>query len=203
MRIEVHGVTCHLVESFLDHYGYLALALGTFFEGETALLVASSLAPSGLFAVPYTVFFGFMGSFISDWVYYLVGRWNGKYFIARRPALQARLEPVRSFFVKHQLQILFTYRFLYGFRIIIPVIIGMSHISPGRYLIYTIFTGLLWASTVTAIGYSAGLFLNWPVTMFEQNLVYIVPGFAVFGLLLGYVIKQVTLSRMRKEQEQA
>jgi membrane protein DedA with SNARE-associated domain len=69
------------MEPFLEQYGYMALLVGTFFEGETAILVASSLIHDGLFNGPLTVFFGFAGSFISDWLYYFIGRLNGKYFI--------------------------------------------------------------------------------------------------------------------------
>ena len=51
------------MEEFLHHYGYFALATGTFLEGETAIMVASSLVNSGFFEGPYTVTFGFFGSF--------------------------------------------------------------------------------------------------------------------------------------------
>src|SRR5690242_604020 len=111
--------------------------IGTFFEGETSILVASSLIHRGIFEGPYTMFFGFAGSFLSDWIYYLIGRANGKYFIARRPKLQTRFTPVQKFFHKHKLQILFSYRFLYGFRILIPVVIGMSNIRPMQFLGYS------------------------------------------------------------------
>src|SRR5882672_5781512 len=99
------------MEDFLHQYGYIALTLGTFFEGETAILIASSLVHSGLFKGPYTVFFGFFGSFVSDWLYFIIGRLNGKYFIEKRPKMKERLRPTQEFFKTHRLQILFTYRF--------------------------------------------------------------------------------------------
>jgi hypothetical protein len=40
------------MEEFLDQYGYLALTIGTFFEGETAILVASSLIHRVIFEAP-------------------------------------------------------------------------------------------------------------------------------------------------------
>jgi membrane protein DedA with SNARE-associated domain len=84
------------VDSFLEQYGYLALLIGTFFEGETAILVASSLIHQGLFEWPPTMIFGFAGSFISDWLYYFIGRLNGKYFIDKRPKLKAK--PLKTCF---------------------------------------------------------------------------------------------------------
>src|SRR5436190_16379389 len=98
--------------------------VGSFLEGETAILVTSSLIYRGLFFGPYTVLFAFAGSFASDWIYFLVGRLNGKYFVAHRPRLREKIKPVQYFFERNKVQILFSYRFLYGFRIIIPLIIG-------------------------------------------------------------------------------
>lgn len=184
------------MEDFLDQYGYLALAVGTFFEGETAILVASSLIHRGLFEGPYTVFFGFAGSFISDWLYYLIGRFNGKYFIDKRPALKARVAPVQDFFETHQLQILFSYRFLYGFRVIIPLVIGMSAIKPHQYLLYSLVSGFIWASTVSSVGYLFGRFLDIESSVFEENFIFIVLGFAGFGLITGYLLKRFAFKKI-------
>lgn len=179
------------MQYFLDQYGYIALAIGTFFEGETAILIASSLVHKGVFELPYTVFFGFFGSFISDWIYYLVGRLNGKYFVDRKPKLKTMVSPVTNLFNKYQLQVLLSYRFLYGFRVIIPVVIGMSGFPPARYLFYTIIAGLFWASVVSTLGYAVGAFFELEAASFERNFLYVVLGFATFGLLVGYSVKRL------------
>ncbi len=183
------------MEEFLNTYRYLALTIGTFFEGETAILLASSLIHKGFFAIPPTVFFAFLGSFISDWLYYFVGRLNGKLFIDKRPKLKAKVEPVTKFFQRNKIQILFTYRFLYGFRVIIPLIIGMS-IRPLQFLMYSIFAGLLWASVVSSIGYTVGRMFDVSIKSFEENIIFIAIGFASFGLLLGYTIQAFAKKRM-------
>jgi membrane protein DedA with SNARE-associated domain len=188
------------VEEFLNQYGYIALLVGTFFEGETAILIASSLINDGLFELPYTIFFAFAGSFVSDWLYYVVGRINGKYFIAKRPALRAKLEPVQNFFDHHKIQILFSYRFLYGFRVIIPIIIGMSNIKPVQFLPFSIISGLIWSSLVNLIGYFTGKFLELETSVFEKNIFFIVLGFATFGLILGYLIRKFAFKQMVEEQ---
>jgi membrane protein DedA with SNARE-associated domain len=191
------------VENFLDQFGYFALIAGTFLEGETAILVASSLIYRGVFDAPYTILAGFAGSFISDWLYYIVGRLNGRYFIAKRPALHARLVPVQTFFETHKLQILLTYRFLYGFRVIIPLIIGMSTVRPVQFLVYSVVSGMLWATIVSTVGYAIGRFLDLKTSVFEENLLFIILGFACFGMLLGYVIKRVTLRQMEESESKA
>ncbi len=184
------------MEKFLDQYGYLALLIGTFMEGETAILMASSLVYKGLFNFPLTVLAAFSGSFISDWIYYLIGRLNGKYFLATRPKLSAKVKPVTDFFHRHKFQILFSYRFLYGFRIIIPLVIGMSGLRPAHYLFYSTFTGLLWAAVVSTTGYWIGRLLELRVQSFEENILFIVLGFGSFGILMGYAIKKFASSKM-------
>ena len=43
------------LQPLLDQYGYLALLVGTFFEGETAILLASSLIPQQIFYLLFQV----------------------------------------------------------------------------------------------------------------------------------------------------
>ncbi len=184
------------MEEFLDKYGYIALTIGTFFEGETAILVASSLIHRGLFEGPYTVFFGFAGSFISDWLYFIIGRLNGKYFIEKRPGLKAKVAPVQHFFEVNKIQILFSYRFLYGLRVVIPLVIGMSTIKLHQYLFYSLVSGLMWASTVSTVGYFVGRFLNLKTSVFEENILLIMLGFAGFGMIVGYSIKRFAFKKI-------
>jgi membrane protein DedA with SNARE-associated domain len=177
------------MENFLDQYGYLALLLGTFLEGETAILIASSLIYHGLFEFPYTVVIAFLGSFASDWIYYLIGRLNGKYFLAKRPHLATKVKPVTDFFHKHKFQILFSYRFLYGFRIIIPLVVGMSGLRPAAYLFYSTISGLIWATLVSTTGYWVGRLLDLKTQVFEENFLFIMLGFGALGLLIGFTVR--------------
>jgi membrane protein DedA with SNARE-associated domain len=187
------------LESFLDEFGYLALMIGTFFEGETAILIASSLIHQGFFSAVPTIIAGFAGSFISDWLYFLIGRLNGKYFVDKRPKLKSRFEPVQTLFQKHQLQILLAYRFLYGFRVIIPVVIGMSGVKPMNFLFFSVASGLLWASIVSTAGYLIGRYFNIQASVFEKNIVLIVIGFASIGIILGYGVKYMAARKLHGE----
>jgi membrane protein DedA with SNARE-associated domain len=161
--------------------------------------MASSLIYKGLFNFPLTVLAAFSGSFVSDWIYYLIGRLNGKYFLATRPKLSARVKPVTDFFHRHKFQILFSYRFLYGFRIIIPLVIGMSGLRAWQFLFYSTVTGLLWAASVSTTGYWIGRILELRVKSFEDNILFIILGFGTLGLLIGYAIKHVAMRKMHVE----
>lgn len=72
----------------------------------------------------------------------------------------------------------------------------MSNIRPLQFLFYSIASGLLWASVVSLIGYLIGRFLDLKTSAFEENIIFIVLGFATFGMLLGYTIKRITYREM-------
>ena len=189
------------MEELIDRFGYFALAIGTFFEGETSLLLASSLTSSGAFKLHYVVFFGFLGSLVSDWFYFLIGRFNGKYFIEKRPALKAKLVPVGSFFEKNRFQVLMSYRFLYGFRIVIPLMIGMTNIKPIQFLGFSFAAGLTWATFVCSIGYFIGFYFSLDQQFFINNLWLMIVGFASFGLLVGFVVNKIAAKQILNESK--
>jgi len=100
--------------------------------------------------------------------------------------------PITSFFERNRYQILFSYRFLYGFRIVIPLMIGMSGLAPRSFLFYSIVTGLIWATVVSFVGYCTGRIFNLDAKVFEDNLFWIVVGFASLGLLIGFAVRKFT-----------
>jgi membrane protein DedA with SNARE-associated domain len=177
------------MQDFLNQYGYLALIIGTFLEGEVAILIASSLVSNGIFQLHYTILFAFSGSFISDWLYYLIGRFNGKYFVERNETAKRWATPVTNLFNQYQLPVLLSYRFLYGFRIVIPVVIGMSGLRPLQFLVYSVVAGLLWASVVSITGYYIGSIFQIDAVSLQQNFLFVVLGFATFGAAIGFTVR--------------
>jgi len=133
---------------------------------------------------------------MGTWLYFAIGRLNGKYFINNRPNLEVKLRPTQKFFKTHRLQILFSYRFLYGFRVILPLMIGMSDIGVIQFLGYSFAAGMLWATTVSSVGYLAGVIFELTPTSFEDNVLLIILGFSLFGLLVGYTVKKYAEKRM-------
>ncbi len=189
------------MEELISRLGYFALALGTFLEGETSLLLASSLSSAGILKFYYVVLFGFLGSLVSDWFYFLIGRLNGKFFIERRPALKTKLVPVSTFFEKNKFQVLMSYRFLYGFRIIIPLMIGMTNIKPIHFLGFSFAAGLTWSTMVCLIGYFVGLYFKLDQQFFVQNLWLLIIGFASVGLTVGFIVNKIATKRILNQPE--
>ena len=59
-----------MLESFLAKYGYIAILLGTAFEGETIMIMGGFSAHRGyLKLLPWVVLAGFVGNFIQNLIY--------------------------------------------------------------------------------------------------------------------------------------
>ena len=81
------------VPELIQHYGYLAVAVGTFLEGETVLLLAGAAASRGHLALPTVIGVATLASFAGDQLFFLLGRRHGSRLLARWPSLHARTAP--------------------------------------------------------------------------------------------------------------
>ena len=62
-----------MIEELISRWGYLGFAVGTFFEGETVLVVGGALAHKGLMSLPGVALSAFMGSLLGDQFWFLIG----------------------------------------------------------------------------------------------------------------------------------
>lgn len=83
-------------ESLLQTYGYYALFIGTFLEGETILVLAGFLAHQGYLGFWWVVLLAFLGSLSGDTLVFHLGRWKGRAFLSRRPRWERRAVRVQG-----------------------------------------------------------------------------------------------------------
>jgi membrane protein DedA with SNARE-associated domain len=133
------------LDSLVEHYGYLALFVGTFLEGETVLVLGGFFAHRGYLVLEWVIVSAFIGTYVGDQLFYYIGRWRGGAILAKRPHWQC-----------HQVLVILGFRFLYGVRTVTPFVIGMSGVRPLRYLILNGLGALVWAIAVGLLGYALG-----------------------------------------------
>lgn len=145
-----------MLETWLTAYGYPALLVGTFLEGETILVLGGAAAHLGYLSLHWVIACGFVGTVTSDQLYFFLGRRHGKTLLARRPAWQTGTERILRRLERHQNLLILSFRFLYGLRTITPFAIGMSDISWHRYTLLNAISAAIWATAVGLAGYSFG-----------------------------------------------
>jgi len=143
-------------ETIVQHFGYPAIVLGTFLEGETILVVGGFAAHRGYLSLPLVMACAFAGSFIGDQIYFFIGRKKGLAYLKKKPAAREKIARFQSLLERYNTIIILSFRFLYGLRTVAPFTIGLSSVSAKRFFILNVVSALAWSVTVGGLGYFFG-----------------------------------------------
>jgi len=144
------------LEDLIVQYGYLALFVGTFLEGETILIVAGYLAQNGYLDLTLVILSAFLGSFAGDQLFFFLGHYKGMRFLDKRPTWKAKAAKAFALLNRHQIGVILGFRFLYGIRNVTPFVIGSSGFQPLRFFVLNFLGALAWAIVFGSIGYHIG-----------------------------------------------
>lgn len=177
------------LEELVTTYGYAAVAIGCFLEGETVLILGGFAAHRGYLELPWVIVCAFLGTLFSDQLYYFIGRIKGTSVLEKRPKWKAKSEKVFSLLHKHQILLILGFRFIYGLRTAAPFLIGASRIEPTRFIILNIVGAAVWAVIIGYMGYLFGyaleIFID-NVKKYELLIFSGLAGIAVINWLLHF-----------------
>ncbi len=146
----------------IAQYGPVAIALGAFAEGETAVLLGGAGLALGLFDFWTVAGAAFVGSLAGDHFFFWLGRVKGSACLARYPRFEGRVARISNQLLRHRVALLGSYRFIYGMRGVIPFAFGVSDLNWRCFFLASLFTAGLWSVLFTVIGAHAGKFLTDP-----------------------------------------
>ncbi len=197
-----------LLRDYLELHGYWVLFLGTFLEGEAILIIAGFLAFQGYLNVGGVILTAFAGSFSGDQFYFYLGRIQGKSLLRRFHFIARRFRDSLRLIGKYGAFVAFISRFTYGFRIILPIILGITNLSPRTFLLINLCSAFVWATLFSLAGYlfgkSASLFLQ-DVGKYEHYLLMGLAGLitCVWCFHLYHAWKSKKPARLRLERMRA
>ena len=134
-----------MLQAFLQDYGYLALFIGTFFEGETILVLAGFLASRGYLDINLVMLTAASGGYCGDQLWYFLGRRKGRQVLARKPHWEALGDKALNHLRRYPDIWVLGFRFVYGLRTVMPVAIGISGYPPLRFLLLNAISAAIWA----------------------------------------------------------
>ncbi|BCS53020.1 DedA family protein [Geobacter sp. SVR] len=175
------------LREYLELHGYWVLFIGTFLEGEAILIMAGFLAFQGYLDVRGVILTAFVGSFLGDQVYFYLGYYRGKALLRRFHTIARKFREALRLIEKYGAYVAFISRYTYGFRIVLPIILGVTSLPPVTFLWINLVSALSWAIVFSLAGYlfgkSATLFLD-DVGKYEHYLMLALIGFVVVAWLL-------------------
>ena len=175
------------MESLIVTYGYLAIFIGTFLEGETILILAGFAAHRGYLMLPGVILAAFLGSLFGDQMFFYLGRKHSQAIIARRPIWKTRVKKAQNMLERFQTPMILAFRFLYGLRTVSPFVIGMSGVSAGKFLLLNTIGALTWAIAIGSGGYLYGSALEAVIGDIKHYEIKILGSIAITGTLIWIV----------------
>ena len=191
------------LETLVNTYGYLALLVGTFLEGETVLVLGGMAAQRGFLYLPWVILVAFAGSFCGDQLFFFLGRRHSDFILNRRPAWKDRTEQARTLLHRYQTPVILGFRFLYGLRSIIPFAIGLSGVPLRRFFFLNMAGALVWAAVVGTGGYLFGHGLELVLGDLKRYEHLVLGGVAVAGFLVWvfYRFRRRRMARQKRSSD--
>ena len=172
------------LESLVDAYGYLAVLVGTFLEGETILVLGGFAAARGYLGLPWVILAAFIGSLCGDQLFFFLGRWHGKAILSKRPTWKNRVNKAQKMLERFRTPLILAFRFLYGLRTVAPFVIGMSSVPTAKFIFLNAVGALVWAITVGTGGYLFGSALEILIGNIKHYEIQILGAIAAIGVLI-------------------
>ncbi len=141
------------VLDFISNYGYLAVFVGSIFDGESVVFLAGFFAHEGRLFLPLVIFYAWLGATLNDYFWFFLGRYRGQQIIQKWAWTKKLGDKSVGMLNKSPALASFFVRFMYGLRTIIPFGLGMSGISARTFLIFNSLGAFVWVFSLSLLGY--------------------------------------------------
>ena len=140
----------------IDSYGYYAVFVGAFLEGETVIALAGLAAYHGYLDFYSVVVVALIAGFAGDQMYFFIGRLKGRELLERFPHAGERARRFDAMLARWHAPLIVAIRFMYGFRIVGPILLGMGRVPAWKFLVFNFIGAAIWAPLIVGIGYFFG-----------------------------------------------
>ncbi|CAO97294.1 DedA family protein [Erwinia tasmaniensis] len=144
------------VNTLISQYGYWALFIGCLAEGETFTLLGGIAAHEGLLRYGGVVLAAMLGGMLGDCALFFIGRRYGETILLRFKKHRQHIARANRLIRNRPVLFVIGVRFMYGLRIVGPIIIGASQLSPRKFLLCNLIGAALWATIFVSLGYLGG-----------------------------------------------
>jgi membrane protein DedA with SNARE-associated domain len=185
--------------ALIDSYGYLAVLIGAFLEGETVLALAGLAAHRGYLDLFKVILIAGFAGFLGDQFYFFLGRYKGAKILRRFPHAQERAHKFDAMLSRWHAPLIIGIRFMYGFRILGPIMLGMGRVETWKFVFFNFIGAVIWAPLIAGIGYLFGSILESVLGDLKRVEIWAFVAMVMLGL--GFFL--VHWLRARREDRQA
>ena len=154
--------------AILLHYGYLGVVLALIMEfllipfpAETILVIAGFMWHQGIFHIVPLLIVASLGSWTGSLCAYWLGRTLGRPLLLRFGRYvrldEHKLVRTERAFERYSIAILGIGRFIAFMRVLIAYVAGINRMNSSLYMLITLCSAALWASTFVLLGATIGI----------------------------------------------
>ncbi|MCK9799575.1 DedA family protein [Pseudomonas sp. MAFF 302030] len=144
------------LNALLATYGYWVVFVGCLLEGETVLILGGMAAHQQALQFWTVLALAILGGVLGDQLLFWSGRYFGARLLPRLKRHQGAIDRVSGLIERYPSTSVFAVRFLYGMRLVGPLVIGASGLSPWRFALLNLLGATVWATLFVSAGYWAG-----------------------------------------------
>lgn len=146
--------------ALIDSYGYLAVFVGAFLEGETILALAGLASSRGYLNLALVIAIAMAAGFLGDQFFFFLGRVKGQALLHRFPHWRSRAHRFDAMLSRWHAPLIIGIRFMYGFRILGPIMLGMGRVAAWKFVVFNFIGAAIWAPLIAGLGYVFGAILE-------------------------------------------
>jgi len=140
----------------LPKYGYFAVLIAAFLEGEATLIAAGVMCGAGLLDWRLTILAAAIGGSAGDQIYFYAAHERAAWAIKKSKRLSKWYPKIQKLVLRHATVAVLVSRFAAGFRISIPLVCATAGMPAKKYSTLNLISGFAWASVWVAISYQVG-----------------------------------------------
>jgi membrane protein DedA with SNARE-associated domain len=137
-------------------YRYIFVVFGSIFEGDATLLGASFLAHRHLLSLGAVIATAAIASTAWNELVFYFSRKGGRGFLEKRVARHPAYERVQGWVRRRSVVLLLFSRYLFGFRLAIPVACGATGMCTPTFTAVNLAGAVIWAVPIGLVGFFLG-----------------------------------------------
>lgn len=176
------------MEEFISRYGYAAIFIFTFFEGESVLIAAGFLAFIGYLDTVTIILVSASASYIGHGTFFLIAFFKRDAFLRIiQRFIKVNLLKLEYLVKRYGVGSIFISQWLYGFRLLSAAVLGFSGMGRKKYFFFLLISCLLWATICTIVGFFFGATLKNILGDVKKYEPYIAVGVLVAGFIIWFI----------------
>jgi len=184
----------------IETYGYLAVIVGAFLEGETVLALAGLAAHRGYLDFYTVVVVAMIAGFAGDQFFFFLGRAKGQEVLAKFPHAYERAQQFDRMLSRWHAPLIIAIRFMYGFRIVGPILLGMGRVTAWKFMVFNLIGAAIWAPLIASVGYLFGSVLEAVLHDLKRFEIWGLAAAALLGVL-GMLIHRLRDKKLDQQPD--